>query len=233
MGEWWQTVEKNGWTVRSKRSGLADVQWVPAFVCVAMMGVLFVLVVEYANDSHRTNGCQTHMKVMTLGLLSYTQDYDERLPLFDRNAKDGAARFAWADDQFAQVEPGSRPPRGFALHCPADPTEDGTLSYALNARLYPTQVAPGVLAGVRLRDVAWPASVYAILEADTEHGAGNDGLLDPDREWPVARHRRRHDARTMVGYLDGHWMPLPVGQLRGRAAPNFWNPTPAKPEAKP
>ncbi|MBI5832728.1 MAG: DUF1559 domain-containing protein [Armatimonadetes bacterium] len=176
------------WTART-RTGKRMVRWMLTMAMAALLIGTVALVnraVQQNTERCRASSCQSNLKQLGLALCQYAQDYDDTLPLVSPTGSASLPPFGWALPYLRSST---------VLHCPSD-TANHRLSYALNARLFTREVAPGVLAGVRRRNVEEPSEVRTIVEA----GPPDDGLLDPYREQPVARHGKDG---SMIAFLDG------------------------------
>lgn len=128
--------------------------------------------------------CQMNMKQLTLALLMYSQDYDERLPIADR----------WCASLWPYL-------RNRALyHCPAD---DAAFSYAYNYKLsrlpYDTVPMPSETIALYESEIGvgdafdWPEYPGTSLPDPPRHGGQNvfgfaDGhvcAVPPDACWPT------------------------------------------------
>jgi prepilin-type N-terminal cleavage/methylation domain-containing protein/prepilin-type processing-associated H-X9-DG protein len=106
-------------------------------VVISIIGLLAAIlfpVFARARENGRRASCQSNLKQLGLGILQYTQDYDEKLPI-------GNTSFVWSGQTYytatgwgGQVYPYVKSAQVFT--CPSDPTRPdstgGVVSYAYN-----------------------------------------------------------------------------------------------------
>lgn len=101
---------------------LTEILVVVAITAIAAL-ILFPLFAR-ARDNDRPRSCLSNLRQISLGLLMYTQDYDQKLPP-TRNARDG-----WGEIIQPYVK------TYWIFHCPTDNYDtDKTTDYFFNARL--------------------------------------------------------------------------------------------------
>ena len=197
-------------------------------VVLSILGILFAIVYPvFVRIREPRDYCRSNLKQIGLGLLQYTQDYDERLPpaaTRSRAAGGGAPPFGWAG--LIQPYVKSTP----LLQCPsergpssADARKRGFTDYWLNARL----------AG---RSYAWladPARVFLC-------GDGNDGTDRTDARYSLASWPSewsndsalvlRHLGTASFLFADGHVKVLKLPEILASRGfePRFEKPTPKR-----
>ena len=166
---------KNTFTRRGNAFTLIELLVVIAII--AILAAILFPVFARARENARRSSCQSNLKQIGLGLLQYTQDYDEKLvPARTDGAADGL-RNTW----FYGVQPYIKSTQVFA--CPSDvntaasggaywaPT--GTTpfhsSYAYNANL---NVAYDPTKGLSLADLGNSAGTVAVTDASSRPGTG-------------------------------------------------------------
>lgn len=204
------------------RRGFTLIELLVVIAIIAILAAILFPVFARAREKARATSCLSNIKQMALGVLMYTQDYDERLPgVFSQGAVGqwGVCTChnwaAWAINIFPYVKNQqifycpSYTPSWFATgaHC-------GLNAYGLN------HVLCGQNFGPTLADVHYPAE--CILIADATYyvvtcrytGAfprGSYNLTDP-----------RHSEGCNVAFVDGHgkWMKKTAFQ----DVPRHWEP---------
>jgi prepilin-type N-terminal cleavage/methylation domain-containing protein/prepilin-type processing-associated H-X9-DG protein len=99
---------------------------------IAILAAILFPVFARARENARRSSCQSNMKQIGLGLLQYSQDYDERLPKtsfgIDKDAS-GVGRYKWMDAIYPYVKSEQ------IFNCPSDPST-ATRSDASKNALY-------------------------------------------------------------------------------------------------
>ncbi len=121
-----------------KRTGFTLIELLVVIAIIAILAAILFPVFARARENARRASCQSNLKQITLGAIQYTQDYDEKMPLYIT----GGTVSGWADSlqpylkstQIYQcpsetIAPSSDPTNG-------DPTLGGYTDYWIN--LYAT-----------------------------------------------------------------------------------------------
>ncbi|MBI5832729.1 MAG: hypothetical protein HZB16_10535 [Armatimonadetes bacterium] len=233
MPDDWATCKRDGLAVHTRKAAWASLLLKGGLILAGAAVLRSAWSIFFVQPQpSNTSWCSSNLKQLSLAMVMYAEDYDGKLPTAwsgpaglgkpggwvkyaESDADADAARTAATGLLFAYTHS-----IGTEFHCPRDPRA-GALSYAANARLFPTQVEPGKWAGVSRRAVALPDQVYLLVEADRQP----DGLLHPARNWPAKRHFDGEPDSTIVAFLDGHVRRLRMDQLAPPTAPWNWNPT--------
>lgn len=132
-------------------------------VVIAIIGILAAIlfpVFARARENARRASCQSNLKQIGLGLLQYTQDYDEKFPYgVSVNGRDWRG-VGWAGESFPYIKSAQ------IFHCPSDPIGGGaptsigasSISYAF----------AGSLGGNALADVQESARHVMCSEVSTK-----------------------------------------------------------------
>ncbi len=210
-----------------KRAGFTLGQLLASLVIINLVALfvsMFFSVLQQANSYARSGSCATNLKQVSLAILQYTADYDERFPPCATATKIDRALLGWAathDRHGALVVSDATAPQtrfnqlvgGYlkteaAFRCPEVPTTFESVSYMLN----------DLASGVAQKDFA--ALQNTVLVCDGENFAGNVGhAYDPSvpssppyffRDGAVASGAvlqtapTRHNGRAAYGFADGH-----------------------------
>src|SRR5438093_9492423 len=65
---------------RSDRSGFTLIELLVVIAIIAILAAILFPVFGRARENARRSSCQSNLKQLSLGMLQYTQDYDERFP---------------------------------------------------------------------------------------------------------------------------------------------------------
>lgn len=210
---------------------------------IAILAAILFPVFGRARENARRSSCLSNVKQIGLGLMQYSQDYDEMVPL----GIQGSLR--WND----LIQPYTKSTQ--ILRCPSDVSTAGK-SYGLNVNFFlwtATHLAsiPDTATTAFVCDAAELSVAGAAVGSDPlttwgqNFGASTDWQWTPPRNIngtvdlyadPTSQDRRRrpfprHFDGVVVGYADGHakWLridrflgPLPVGWGYGHPN-NAWD----------
>ena len=65
----------------SRRRGFTLIELLVVIAIIAILAAILFPVFAKAREKARTSSCSSNLKQLTLGIIQYTQDYDERLPM--------------------------------------------------------------------------------------------------------------------------------------------------------
>lgn len=154
---------------------------------IAILAAILFPVFAQARESARTISCLNNEKQITLGILQYVQDYDEKFPIYQYGVPDsipdkpfGGAfikqQFGWNDGVYPYVKntaifycPDVNSP-GNDFNNPAKHTSEwtGVMNYATNC--YLTARTSGTSS--KMAQIQFPASVIILSEAGAQTSAG-------------------------------------------------------------
>ncbi|MBW3637736.1 MAG: DUF1559 domain-containing protein [Armatimonadetes bacterium] len=72
-----------------KRHGFTLIELLVVIAIIAILAAILFPVFGRARENARRSSCASNQKQIGLGLIQYTQDYDERLPLWPKNSSGG------------------------------------------------------------------------------------------------------------------------------------------------
>lgn len=81
---------------QGKRSGFTLIELLVVIAIIAILASILFPVFARAREQARRTSCLSNLKQIGLGLMQYTQDYDERMPFANYDANNGAG-FWWMD----------------------------------------------------------------------------------------------------------------------------------------
>jgi prepilin-type N-terminal cleavage/methylation domain-containing protein/prepilin-type processing-associated H-X9-DG protein len=116
---------------RRKNRGFTLIELLVVIAIIAILAAILFPVFARARENARRSSCQSNMKQIGLGLMQYTQDYDERFP---NGIAPGTVGFNWA----GQVMPYIKSTQIFV--CPSDDhPKTEKISYSANRNITGTQ----------------------------------------------------------------------------------------------
>ncbi len=77
-----------------KRRGFTLIELLVVIAIIAILAAILFPVFARAREKARQTSCLSNVKQLSLGVLMYTQDYDERLPYCDCNAYSSGTNWA-------------------------------------------------------------------------------------------------------------------------------------------
>jgi len=126
----------------SRQSAFTLIELLVVIAIIAMLAAILFPVFGRARENARRSSCQSNLKQIGLGLMQYTQDYDERFPVGLPNA-DGYQGVGWGGATYPYIKSSQ------IFLCPSDPKSGGAglvpnatpVSYAMNMMLAPKSLA--------------------------------------------------------------------------------------------
>jgi len=182
--------------IQSKAFTLIELLVVIAIIAI-LAAILFPVFAQ-ARESARTTSCLNNEKQLTLAILQYVQDYDEKMPIFVYGLSPSDPRYGKRDESGGQYvdhnfgwdeacQPYIKnkqveicPSSGFPGNDYNDPTKDdsgwtGSLNYAINCRLAARFTNPAGLAQLN-----YPAVTILLSEDGTQT---SEGACRADSGW--------------------------------------------------
>jgi prepilin-type N-terminal cleavage/methylation domain-containing protein/prepilin-type processing-associated H-X9-DG protein len=189
-------------TEAGKRKGFTLIELLVVIAIIAILAAILFPVFARARENARRASCQSNAKQIMLGIMQYTQDYDEKL--FYHNGGTGLTNWAYI------LQPYVKSTQLFT--CPSDTlasnTFDGTpadqyFSYGFNW----TWLNAASLASIEKpsQTITITDSVNWVSKAPDVYGVDN---------YPV---RYRHLETASIGFLDGHVKAMRPGDVNAEA----------------
>ena len=120
--------------VKNGRDGFTLIELLVVIAIIAILAAILFPVFARARENARRSSCQSNLKQVALGIIQYTQDYDERFPRITNGVT--VAPFGWADS----IQPYVKSTQ--ILKCPSftgtmgdDPNAVGYSTYWMNKSL--------------------------------------------------------------------------------------------------
>lgn len=117
------------------RRGFTLIELLVVIAIIAILAAILFPVFARAREKARQSSCQSNEKQISLAILQYVQDYDERFPMFDHRLNGNTSSLYWR----ANVQPYMKNTQVF--RCPSD-TDTGNdsngqpRSYCVNERFF-------------------------------------------------------------------------------------------------
>ncbi len=212
---------------RSHRRAFTLIELLVVIAIIAILAAILFPVFAKAREAARSSACLSHMKQMGMGVMMYTQDYDETMPAASRtwvvNGSNVGAR--WMHQTYPYIKNAKlfdcpSAPRNLFWSGPNNYGNAGTYGY--NARYLNNQA---------LAAIGKPAETYLILETPGG-GTSNRYRARPDVQtgtnswagapwgtWAVGQSRvaYRHNDNTNVAFVDGHVKVAKRGDVNRQA----------------
>jgi prepilin-type N-terminal cleavage/methylation domain-containing protein/prepilin-type processing-associated H-X9-DG protein len=194
----------------SQRRAFTLIELLVVIAIIAILASILFPVFARARENARRASCQSNLKQLGLGILQYTQDYDERLPLATTSLSTTGALGGWvtfyASDASANafsVSQGSIYPYIKSTQvfvCPSDTTGRASGdSYAINACV--GKLDSSFYSIGKSLSAFDETSRWALLtEESTVDGSTNDAFQDLTTDSLSDRHLNGSN----VAFLDGH-----------------------------
>ena len=187
-----------------KRSAFTLIELLVVIAIIAILAAILFPVFARARENARRSSCQSNLKQLSLGVLQYTQDYDEKFPGF---------LYSGSRAMPDQIEPYIKSDQIF--QCPSETTgppatrfASGYADYFFNKQL--TQYDGSVNADIGYSQAALPNVTLTLMMGDnnptdrynykpvyvsaSENGAQCAGILGPEvGDGPL--HQRRPQSR--------------------------------------
>ena len=179
-----QTIRTNS-PFQATRKAFTMVELLVVIAIIALLAAILFPVFSRARENARRSSCQSNLKQIGLGMLQYTQDYDERYAMYKVVGGTGEAGspYGWAD----AIQPYLKSSQVF--QCPSDtlapptlaplPKQVGYCDYVYNVALgsQPSAVAPATGAGASLSALENAPLTMMFMDArnDNDTQASNNG----------------------------------------------------------
>jgi prepilin-type N-terminal cleavage/methylation domain-containing protein/prepilin-type processing-associated H-X9-DG protein len=221
------SIHKAAPLFRVKKSGFTLIELLVVIAIIAILAAILFPVFARARENARRASCQSNLKQIGLGIMQYTQDYDEKMPNYS---------FAYSGDIMWQpvIQPYVKSTQLFS--CPSNTMTDnaeGTYSPGPIRAHYVGNIlgcggdpwsspstCQGVFGGrnsggVALSDIQNPATTLAVMENVT------GTMIYPDYSWSVGRLFVGHLSTSNYLFADGHVKALkPQATIAGGV--NMW-----------
>ena len=117
--------------MKKARSGFTLIELLVVIAIIAILAAILLPVFAQARENARRSSCENNMKQISLAMIQYEQDFDEKLPI-NNTVINGFTSY-WDNEVFTYIKSGN------VYKCPDD--SSGLLSYAMNASLPGNNIA--------------------------------------------------------------------------------------------
>jgi prepilin-type N-terminal cleavage/methylation domain-containing protein/prepilin-type processing-associated H-X9-DG protein len=194
--------------IQSTRRGFTLIELLVVIAIISILASILFPVFARARENARRASCQSNLKQIGLGIMQYTQDYDEKYPLLQDSVAGSGIPYVAAIEPYMKSSQificpsGSRdealtednnPPAADKLWKTTKPTykAEAVGSYGMNRNL------TGLI-GVSMAAVDQPSITALVFDCSWYDSAG--AALPADSMMEAARHLDGSN----VGYADGH-----------------------------
>jgi prepilin-type N-terminal cleavage/methylation domain-containing protein/prepilin-type processing-associated H-X9-DG protein len=190
-----------------RRRGFTLIELLVVIAIIAILAAILFPVFAKAREKARQSSCMNNVRQMTTAFLSYAQDYDENLPMY----QDSSYTWGW----YVVIDPYLKSPQ--IKRCPSQ-TASAVCDYGV---IYPD--VSGVGTAKTMGDIKVPAECGMITETENQSDAANPGKRGGDlylayspfvsgkQTWANMyglAYPGRHNGGNNCGFVDGHakWM---------------------------
>lgn len=175
----------------SKGQAFTLIELLVVIAIIAILAAILFPVFARARENARRSSCQSNVKQIMLGVMQYTQDYDEKYPFIYINQTTAPASFTpW----FAVVQPYLKSAQ--ILKCPSDTTNtslygQAPCSYMANFAIGGYANDSSVFSNRSLSALAAPATTVFMADGGSQAGTGtptpaNNSVNETSVEKPSA-----------------------------------------------
>ncbi len=198
------------------KKGFTLIELLVVIAIIAILAAILFPVFARARENARRSSCLSNTKQIGLGILQYTQDYDEKFPLVSTDEL--APTVGWWG---VMVQPYIKSKQVF--FCPSDSSVSASqeLTY-INVSYGYNYVYLGNTTSVSIAAVESPSETIVITDKDIPTSGGTSVRYAISYDYVPYYPTARHFDGTNIAYVDGHskWQKLP-GDIIGRAL--YWD----------
>jgi prepilin-type N-terminal cleavage/methylation domain-containing protein/prepilin-type processing-associated H-X9-DG protein len=236
-------------TLTARRSAFTLIELLVVIAIIAIIAAILFPVFAQAREKARQSSCSSNEKQIGLGILAYSQDYDETLPMGSYMDPTNTSPTPWMNIVDPYVK-GGYPTRSldsgastYGIYaCPSfDPSiiaDRPSHSYAVNRYLMPSHINEatpvwGKPEPATLADVKTPAQIVFLVEAagnriftdgDDVHSQAGQPQLVQQTQAVYLLSRGRHSKGSNYLFGDGHvkWARIPSQGSYTKRGTKWW-----------
>ncbi len=205
------------------RRGFTLIELLVVIAIIAILAAILFPVFARAREKARQTGCLSNVKQMTLGMLFYAQDYDERFPITWSTTTPTPGHWYYGPTYYAQLWRDQIYPyvKNYQVFtCPSDTSTER--SYMMNAGLNSNWGENG--SGVSLGTVVSPAECVAVCEGGGDYHTKPSWIVNYPTSCGLIT---RHNEGQNVGLCDGHakwYKPRSIWDGTTTDLQKYWDP---------
>jgi prepilin-type N-terminal cleavage/methylation domain-containing protein/prepilin-type processing-associated H-X9-DG protein len=186
------------------RRGFTLIELLVVIAIIAILAAILFPVFAKAREKARQTSCLSNAKQITLAILSYTQDYDEMLPLIYNNFNMSPGYVYWMHEivPYCKNVQLFRCPSNNSSKAPSDAHTSGGWVASTTPSCYQINTNIVSIPSAALGSVESPAEVFLLWDANaSSHGANGITYL-PDTYFYMRGFW--HNEGCNYGFVDGH-----------------------------
>jgi prepilin-type N-terminal cleavage/methylation domain-containing protein/prepilin-type processing-associated H-X9-DG protein len=201
-----------------KRSGFTLIELLVVIAIIAILAAILFPVFAKAREKARQSSCLSNVKQMMLGVLAYSQDYDERLPYQWQNITNAphtvigqtvaTTYYTWAERIMPYVK------NDQIFQCPSK--QFATINYQAYPTAYHYTSSNGGYSpsGAAIGTISQPSNTILLFDGFGYMDTGGwtptnlsnviTGIPDANANATLCGYVRRHNDGANMGFVDGH-----------------------------
>ena len=158
-----------------QRKAFTLIELLVVIAIIAILAAILFPVFGRARENARRSSCQSNLKQIGLGVIQYTQDYDEKFPMYQGSGGTNGGFFAVLQPYLKSTQIYQCPSESTAT-ASSDPTNNGYTDYAFNLNLG-WSTNPSVNAGTNSRALSTAVltqSALTVMALDSSSAFGDN-----------------------------------------------------------
>jgi prepilin-type N-terminal cleavage/methylation domain-containing protein/prepilin-type processing-associated H-X9-DG protein len=219
--------------LKSERRAFTLIELLVVIAIIAILAAILFPVFARARENARRASCQSNVKQISLGLMQYTQDYDEKFPGWYTDPNGNGFVINTSDKGWTEnIQPYLKSLQIY--QCPSEPTTPpvigngtGFTDYFINSRVASTDPANGTA-----QPTAGGASLAALQAPSLTVMIGDGGAFNSENQmsnWPYDSadpgQYRRHLSGNNFAFCDGHVKWFRPESIKWNNLTSLGNPT--------
>ncbi len=205
-----------------KKKGFTLIELLVVIAIIAILAAILFPVFARARENARRASCQSNLKQIALGFMQYTQDYDEKLPLWFANLDGSSDAREFTETLTGAGGPGKD--QGWAellqpylkstqiFQCPSEPNgpaaagsnSGGYTDYMYNGDI--SSYNSGTTSGLSMAAIEYPSNTVLNADATSNYSSS---ILGNNYGWTAtpagsSDYYHRHLDGANISFVDGH-----------------------------